>query len=161
MTVSERRTYWKIAQRRFGEASRDEQGQLLDEIAKITDLDRRSLVGEKMGDLACQQPQHHIAGWLDQFLALPGAEKGEAENVFDILLPAGRGKPQPGLATLQAWPTEVIHRAYSPAKSRAERAQAGSLTKSLGYTIIRTSDSAPVTSTNDLTLSLGRTAAVT
>lgn len=41
-----------------------------------------------------RQLRLHIYRWLGQLLALPGAKEGETENIYDTLLPAGRGEPE-------------------------------------------------------------------
>jgi hypothetical protein len=51
MTIDERRKYLRMMQKRYGEADRKERGRLLDEMAAVTELHRKSLIRLLNGSL--------------------------------------------------------------------------------------------------------------
>lgn len=57
MTIEERRKYLRMMQKRYRQASRHEQSQLLSEMALVTGLHRKSLTRLMAGDLSRQPRQ--------------------------------------------------------------------------------------------------------
>lgn len=60
----------------------------------VLDPDQRQRLEKLYERTNPRQLRLHIYSWLDQLLGLPGAQGDVTENIFDTLLPAGRGEPE-------------------------------------------------------------------